>query len=64
MIDLKTTIGNPDIFPILEHYDFFNHAGVSPLPKPSADAFVEYAKQVATLAYVNSRWPARIDETR
>ena len=35
---LTDFIGNTDAFPILAKWNFFNHAGVSPLPRASADA--------------------------
>ena len=30
MPELRPYIGNADVFPILRHWDFFNHAGVAP----------------------------------
>jgi hypothetical protein len=33
MNGLGPYIGNEELFPILRHWTFFNHAGVSPIPK-------------------------------
>ncbi|HEX2974119.1 MAG TPA: aminotransferase class V-fold PLP-dependent enzyme [Tepidisphaeraceae bacterium] len=49
-------IGNKDAFPILREWDFFNHAGVSPLPRCAADAIRIYAAQAESVAYLNTGW--------
>lgn len=64
MVTLQSLIGNPDAFPILRHWDFFNHAGVSPLPRVSADAMRRYAEQAETTVYLHSQWYQDMDKLR
>jgi len=64
MRDLHSCVGNAELFPILKHWDFYNHAGVSPLPHTAAQAFIDYAAQIETAAYVNAGWHPKIAETR
>lgn len=54
--ELKQFIGNTDLFPILKRWDFFNHAGVCPLPAASADAFRKYASEAEHGAYLLTSW--------
>jgi cysteine desulfurase / selenocysteine lyase len=61
---LSDYIGNAEVFPILEKMDFYNHAGVSPLPRPSGQAFIDFVRQIETSAYVGSDWHAKIDQLR
>jgi cysteine desulfurase/selenocysteine lyase len=61
---LTDFIGNTDAFPILEKWNFFNHAGVSPLPRASADAMRKYAEQAQSVAYLNTGWYADIEKLR
>lgn len=61
---LDSLIGNPDAFPILARWDFFNHAGVAPLPRCAADALRLYAKQAEEQAYLESGWYRAIGELR
>jgi len=49
-------IGNADEFPVLRHWDFFNHAAVSPLPRRAADALRRFAAQAETVAYLDTGW--------
>src|SRR5687768_18587528 len=49
-------IGNADEFPVLRHWDFFNHAAVCPLPRAAADALRRYAEQAETVAYLDTGW--------
>ena len=62
--DINQFIGNADAFPILNHLDFYNHAGVSPLPRVAADAFRRYAEQAETVAYVGTGWYRDIEQLR
>jgi selenocysteine lyase/cysteine desulfurase len=64
MDQMKSYIGNAEIFPILRCWDFYNHAGVSPLPRPAAHALVDFAYQIQSHAYLDSGWHPQIDETR
>ena len=49
-------IGNADEFPVLRHWDFFNHAAVCPLPRRAADALRRYAGQAETVGYIDAGW--------
>jgi len=62
--DINTFIGNPDAFPILRHWEFFNHAGVSPLPRVAADAVRTYATQAESQVYLFSNWYEDIEKLR
>lgn len=61
---IESFIGNADEFPVLRHWDFFNHAAVCPLPKAAADALRHYAAQAETIAYIDAGWYRRISALR
>src|SRR5215468_8112126 len=61
---LSSLIGNADAFPILRECDFFNHAGVSPLPHVAADAIRRYAAQAESTAYLGTGWYRDIESLR
>ncbi|HEX8524527.1 MAG TPA: aminotransferase class V-fold PLP-dependent enzyme [Tepidisphaeraceae bacterium] len=64
MPDLHSSINNPELFPVLSHCDFFNHAGVCPLPRPAADAFRKYAAESERSAYLNNSWYTDVERLR
>lgn len=65
MTDAANLIGNPDAFPVLKEWAFFNHAGVSPLPRVSADQIKRYANQSQTGAYLGGgNWYADLEVLR
>jgi selenocysteine lyase/cysteine desulfurase len=64
MPDITHYIGNPDAFPILAKWDFFNHAGVSPLPRVVSDALRAYATQAETDTYLVGTWYKDIERLR
>jgi selenocysteine lyase/cysteine desulfurase len=64
MDDLNRYVGNAEMFPILRSWDFYNHAGVSPLPHASAMAIVNYASQAEAHSYLNAGWRPAIDQAR
>lgn len=64
MSDLARYIGNVEEFPILGKWDFFNHAGVSPLPKAAADAMRKQAGESESGAYLGASWYADIERLR
>src|SRR5437667_5248542 len=64
MSDLTSYIGNPEVFPILRHWDFFNHAGVSPITHAAAEAFRSYASEAEFSAYMGTNWYAEIERLR
>jgi cysteine desulfurase/selenocysteine lyase len=61
---ISTLIGNSEAFPILKQWDFFNHAGVCPLPKVAADALRKYAQQAQEVAYIDTGWYRDIEKLR
>ena len=60
-MSIQDYIGNPDEFPILRHWDFYNHAGVCPLPRVAAEAFRKYVAEAEQGAYLNTQWYRDID---
>lgn len=64
MDPLHSYIGNAEAFPILRNWDFFQHAGVAPLPHAAGQAMMEYVHQAESAAYLNSGWQAKIDQVR
>jgi selenocysteine lyase/cysteine desulfurase len=62
--NLPHYIGNPDEFPILRACDFFNHAGVSPLPRRAADALRRFADQYERRAYLDSGFYRDVETLR
>jgi selenocysteine lyase/cysteine desulfurase len=64
MAELRNFVGNVDAFPILGHVEFFNHAGVCPLPRAGAEALRAYAAKAETTAYLASGWYADIERLR
>ncbi|HYE19179.1 MAG TPA: aminotransferase class V-fold PLP-dependent enzyme [Tepidisphaeraceae bacterium] len=61
---MQHLIGNPDEFPILKRWDFFNHAGVCPLPRRAGDALRQFATQFEDAAYLGSGFYRQIDALR
>ena len=64
MSDLANYIGNADAFPVLRKWNFFNHAGVSPLPRVCADAMRTWAGQAEGDAYIGTGWYTDIEKLR
>jgi selenocysteine lyase/cysteine desulfurase len=62
--DLTHYVGNADEFPILRHCDFFNHAGVAPLPRRAGDALRAFADQYERRAYLDSGFYRDIETLR
>lgn len=61
---IESFIGNADEFPILRNWDFFNHAGVSPIPRRVADAMREFVTNFEERAYLESGVYRQIDALR
>jgi selenocysteine lyase/cysteine desulfurase len=57
-------IGNPDQFPVLRQWAFFNHAGVAPLPRVAADALRDFATQGQNAGYLETTWYRDIEKLR
>jgi selenocysteine lyase/cysteine desulfurase len=62
--NLANLIGNSEAFPVLREWDFFNHAGVAPIPRASADALRRYADQAESIAYIGAGWHRDIEKLR
>ena len=64
MADLNHYVGNAEAFPVLRKWDFFNHAGVCPLPAVVSDALRGYAGQAETDSYLTGTWYKDIEVLR
>ena len=64
MSDIREYIGNADAFPVLRRWNFFNHAGVCPIPKVAADALHKFADEAAAGAYLGTSWYPDLDKLR
>ncbi len=64
MSDLADYIGNAEAFPVLRRWSFFNHAGVSPIPKVAADALRQFADEAAAGAYLGTSWYPDLDKLK
>jgi len=62
--DLSNYIGNAQQFPVLRHWDFFNHAGVAPICTAAGDAMRAYAEQAASTAYLGHNWYLDLEKLR
>lgn len=62
--EISHYFGNAKEFPILAHLDFFNHAGVSPLPRCAGDALRQFAQQYEERAYLDSGFYRQIEALR
>jgi selenocysteine lyase/cysteine desulfurase len=63
-MDLASCIGNAELFPVLKRWNFFNHAGVSPLAGPAADAMRTYAHQAEADVYIGTNWYVDLEKLR
>jgi selenocysteine lyase/cysteine desulfurase len=63
-IPIETLIGNDRAFPVLREWNYFNHAGVCPLPAVAAEALRQYAAEAERGAYLNTDWYPRIERLR
>lgn len=63
-MQLQDYIGNADEFPVLRKWDFYNHAGVSPLPRVAADAMRTFAREAEEGAYLDTHWYKHVDSLR
>jgi selenocysteine lyase/cysteine desulfurase len=57
-------IGNAEQFPVLRHWDFFNHAAVAPLTAAASAALRRFADQAETVAYIDTGWYRDISALR
>ena len=63
-LEIRDLIGNTGQFPILNRWEFFNHAGVCPLPRCAGDALRAFATQFEQDAYLDSGFYRQIDGLR
>ena len=61
MSRLDELVGNADVFPVLAERDYFNHAGVSPTPRPVADAVAGFFEHFQKHAIVGFDFPGPIE---
>jgi selenocysteine lyase/cysteine desulfurase len=64
MPELRNFVGNVDAFPVLGRLEFFNHAGVTIVPRAAGDALRRYAAEVETTSYVGAGWYNDIEQLR
>lgn len=64
MPDIHSYVGNAQAFPILRKWDFFNHAGVAPLPRVVTDALRAYADESETDSYLTGTWYKDLERLR
>jgi selenocysteine lyase/cysteine desulfurase len=62
--NIQALVGNALAFPILRHWHFFNHAGVSPLPHAASEALRTFADQAERQAYLGSNWYHDVESLR
>ena len=63
-VEIEHLVANSEAFPILRRWDFFNHAGVSPLPQVAADAFRTFAAEAEAEGYLNTTWYKDVEKVR
>ena len=64
MSDLRTYIGNAELFPSLRNWAFFNHAGVAPITRAAAEAMRQFAAQAEEGAYLGTTWYRDVEKLR
>ena len=61
---LPPTLDIPSEFPSLKNWHFFQHSGVSPMPKRAADAMRQYIDQSEADSYLTGGWYKHAELTR
>jgi selenocysteine lyase/cysteine desulfurase len=64
MNDIAKFVGNAEEFPVLSHWDFYNHAGASPLPHVVANAIRQYANDAEQASYLIGNRYGELDPIR
>ena len=64
MSDISAYIGDAEAFPVLRRWNFFNHAGVCPIPQVAADALRKFADEASAGAYLGTNWYPDLDKLR
>ena len=63
-MELSDLVGNEDLFPVLAKRDYFNHAGVSPMPRAVGDAVRLFLDHFQTDAIIGFDFPKPLDTLR
>jgi cysteine desulfurase/selenocysteine lyase len=61
---IEQYVGNSKEFPVLSNWDFFNHAGASPLPRAVADAMRKIIDTSEKASYVEDHRYTDLDQIR
>src|SRR4051812_46763127 len=61
---LPPSLNIAEQFPSLARWHFFNHSGVSPMPRRTTDAIRLYLKQCEEDAYMTGKWYSQAEVTR
>ena len=61
---LDDVVGNDDLFPVLRHWQYFNHAGVAPLSRVGAETVSDWAKSWSEEAILGRDWFSVIRDVR
>lgn len=64
MTDISDFVGNIEQFPVLGKWNFFNHAGVSPMPRVVADTVRKAVDQCESAAYLDGDWFGQLSKVR
>lgn len=64
MATVDELIGNTDAFPVLRHWNYLNHAGISPLPHCVAEAVRKFATAYESNAYLGDVGFGEIEKCR
>jgi len=64
MSDILDFVGNAEEFPVLNNWNFLNHAGVSPMPKTVADTVRKGVDMCEAGAYLDGDWFGEMTRTR
>lgn len=64
MIPALPVFITPDQFPSLARWAFFNHSGVSPMPRVAAEAMRKYIEQSEHDAYLTGKWYKQAEVVR
>lgn len=61
---LSDYLGNPDAFPILKTWDYFNHAGVSPWPPETRRVIAEADTEFGLTCFQHTNWFDKLESVR
>jgi cysteine desulfurase / selenocysteine lyase len=64
MPTLEQCVGNPEMFPVLSRWDYFNHAGVSPWARPVVEAVEKFVGSFGLDCFLTDAWFNLADQVR